>query len=111
MNNPKFEVYKDKKGEYRFRLNAKNGQAILASQGYSSKAGCLNGIKSVQENAKDDARFDRLEAKNGDFYFNLKAKNGEIIGSSEMYKSTSGRDNGISSVMTNAPIAPTDEVD
>lgn len=111
MNNPKFEVYKDKKGDYRFRLNAKNGQAILASQGYSSKAGCLNGIKSVQENAKDDARFERLEAKNGDFYFNLKAKNGEIIGSSEMYKSTSGRDNGISSVMTNAPIAPTDETE
>jgi uncharacterized protein YegP (UPF0339 family) len=109
MNNPKFEVYKDKKGEFRFRLNAKNGQAILASEGYSSKAGCLNGIKSVQDNSKDGARFDKLTAKNGQFYFNLKARNGEIIGKSEMYKSTSGRDNGISSVMTNAPIAPTEE--
>lgn len=110
MKNPKFEVYKDKRGEFRFRLNAKNGQAILASEGYSSKAGCLNGIESVKKNSADEARFDKQTAKNGQFYFNLKARNGEVIGKSEMYKSTSGRDNGINSVMTNAAQAPTDEL-
>lgn len=109
MKNPKFEVYKDKKGEFRFRLNAKNGQAILASEGYSSKAGCLNGIESVKKNAASDARFDKQVAKNGQHYFKLKAGNGEVIGMSEMYNSTSGRDNGISSVMTNAAVAGTDD--
>ncbi len=51
--NPKFEVYLDKAGEYRFRLKATNGQIILASEGYKAKAGCLNGIESVKKNAPD----------------------------------------------------------
>ena len=49
--NPKFEVYTDKKGETRFRLKAGNGQTILTGEGYSSKAGCLNGIESIRKNA------------------------------------------------------------
>lgn len=51
--NPKFEVYEDKKGECRFRLKARNGEIILASEGYKSKASCLNGIESVKKNAPD----------------------------------------------------------
>ena len=51
--NPKFEVYKDKKGEFRFRLKAKNGQIIVTGEGYSKLDGCLKGIASVQKNAKD----------------------------------------------------------
>jgi uncharacterized protein YegP (UPF0339 family) len=54
-SNPKFEIYKDKKGEFRFRLKAGNGQIILASEGYKDKAGCKNGIKSVAKNAPDAA--------------------------------------------------------
>ena len=50
---PKFEMYIDKTGEYRFRLKATNGQIIAASEGYSAKAGCLNGIDSVKRNAPD----------------------------------------------------------
>ncbi|MBE6896219.1 MAG: DUF1508 domain-containing protein [Ruminococcaceae bacterium] len=50
---PKFEVYLDKAGEYRFRLKATNGEPIAASEGYSSKAGCLNGIESVKKNAPE----------------------------------------------------------
>lgn len=50
---PKFEMYIDKAGEYRFRLKATNGQTIAASEGYSAKAGCLNGIDSVKRNAPD----------------------------------------------------------
>jgi len=53
LTNPKFEVYADKAGEFRFRLTAKNGQNILASEGYSQMAGCLNGIESVKSNAPD----------------------------------------------------------
>ncbi len=46
-----FEVYKDAKGEFRFRYKAANGQIVAQGQGYSSKAACMNGIKSIQENA------------------------------------------------------------
>lgn len=51
--NPKFEIYEDKAGEFRFRLKATNGQVIAASEGYNSKAGCKNGIESVQKNAPE----------------------------------------------------------
>ena len=51
--NPSFEVYTDKAGEFRFRLKARNGEPILASEGYKAKAGCLNGIDSVKRNAPD----------------------------------------------------------
>jgi len=49
--NPKFEIYEDKAGEFRFRLKASNGQIILASEGYKSKASCKNGIISVVANS------------------------------------------------------------
>jgi uncharacterized protein YegP (UPF0339 family) len=48
--NAKFEVYKDKAGEYRFRLKAPNGEIIAVSEGYRSKKSCMNGIQSVKEN-------------------------------------------------------------
>ncbi len=53
VKNPKFEVYKDKAGEYRFRLKATNGQVIATGEGYKAKASCLNGIESVKKNAVD----------------------------------------------------------
>ena len=105
----KFEIYNDKKGEFRFRLKAGNGQTILASEGYSTKTACNNGIESVRKNAGNDARYERLEAKNGNPYFNLKASNGQVIGNSEMYTSTSAMENGISSVKKNAPDATVDD--
>ena len=99
----KFEVYTDKAGETRFRLKASNGQVILASEGYSQKSGAMNGIESVRKNAADDARFERAETKNGKWRFNLKASNGQVIGTSETYESAAARDNGIASVAKNAP--------
>ncbi|MBE6687703.1 MAG: DUF1508 domain-containing protein [Ruminococcaceae bacterium] len=53
VKHPKFEVYADKAGEFRFRLKAKNGEVIATSEGYTSKAGCLNGIESVKKNAPE----------------------------------------------------------
>lgn len=50
---PKFELYQDKAGEYRFRLKARNGEIIAVSEGYTAKAGCKNGIESVMKNAAD----------------------------------------------------------
>ena len=53
LTHPKYEVYKDKAGEFRFRLKARNGQIIAVSEGYTAKAGCLNGIESVKRNAAE----------------------------------------------------------
>ena len=53
VKHPKFEVYTDKAGEYRFRLKARNGEVIAVSEGYKSKDGCFNGIESVKKNAPD----------------------------------------------------------
>ena len=53
VKHPKFEVYQDKAGEYRFRLKARNGEIILASEGYKEKKSCLGGIESVKKNAPD----------------------------------------------------------
>ncbi len=101
----KFELYKDKAGEFRFRLKAGNGQIILASEGYKAKSGCINGIESVKKNAPDDARYERKKTESGKFRFNLKSGNNQIIGTSESYETESSRDNGIDSVKRNAPDA------
>lgn len=101
----KFTITKRTNGEFQFNLKAGNGQTILSSEGYSSKTNCENGIESVRKNSQDDSKYDRKTSTNGKFYFNLKATNGQIIGSSEMYESAAARDNGIASVKNNAPSA------
>ena len=53
VKHPKFEVYEDKSGEFRFRLKAKNGEVIAVSEGYKAKASCLNGVESVKKNAPE----------------------------------------------------------
>ena len=55
VTNPKFEVYVDKAGEFRFRLKARNGEIIATGEGYKAKASCLNGIESIRKNAPDAA--------------------------------------------------------
>ena len=105
----KFEVYKDKAGEYRFRLKAANGQLILASEGYKQKASAMNGIESIKKNASLDTNYERKETKSGGHMFNLLAANKQVIGTSESYTSTSARDNGIESVKGNAPDAEIDD--
>ena len=101
----KFEISKRKNGEFQFNLKAGNGQVILTSEGYKQMAGCTNGIESVRKHSADDKFFDRKMAKDGSPFFTLNASNGQVIGKSEMYKSEASRDNGIRSVMENAPAA------
>lgn len=98
-------VIKNGNGAYRFNLHAENQQVILTSEAYTSRAACENGIASVKTNALQDGRYDRLIAGNGKFYFNLKASNGQVVGTSQMYGSEDSRDNGIASVKSNAPDA------
>lgn len=105
----KFVISKRSNGEFRFNLKAGNGEIILASEGYNAKSGCENGIDSVRKNAPDDGRYERKTATNGKHYFNLKAANGQVIGTSEMYETEPGRENGIDSVKRNAPAATVED--
>ena len=105
----KFEVYKDKAGEFRFRLKAANGQNILASEGYSKKASCMNGIESVKKNSQDPNRFTTKTTASGKMTFSLTATNGQVIGVSQTYESESGCENGMKSVASSAAGATVDD--
>lgn len=96
-----FELSTSSDGQYRFVLKAGNGETILTSELYKAKGSAENGIASVQANCGADDRYEKKEASNGKFHFNLKAANHQIIGSSQMYASAQSRDAGIASVKTN----------
>ena len=106
----KFVIKKRIDGEYRFNLKANNGEVILTSEGYSTKANCKNGIESVRKNSQDDSKYDKKVSSNEKYYFNLTAPNRQVIGTSQMYESKSGRDKGIDSVKRNAPDAEVEDL-
>ena len=104
----------------KFDLKATNGQVIATSEVYTTETACRNGIASVQKNApvanvEDQTvenfeavahpKFEMYEDKGGEFRFRLKARNGEIIATSEGYKTKASCENGIESVKKNAPEA------
>jgi uncharacterized protein len=105
----KFELKQSTNKQYFFHLKAGNGEIILSSELYTTKASAENGIQSVKTNAPIDSRYDCRNSTSNQPYFVLKAANYEIIGTSEMYTSTSARDNGIESVKQNAPNATIDD--
>lgn len=96
-----FELSKSSDGQFRFVLKASNAETILTSELYKARGSAENGIASVQNNCALEERYDKKVAANGKAYFNLKAANHQIIGSSQMYASTQSRDAGIASVMKN----------
>lgn len=96
-----FELSKSKDGQFRFVLKAGNGEIILTSELYRSLSSAKKGIASVQKNSGDDKRFVQKTSSNGKPYFNLRAGNHQVIGTSEMYSSESACANGIASVKTN----------
>ncbi len=96
-----YELATSTDGQFKFVLKAGNGEIILSSELYKAKASAENGIASVQTNCGADERYERNTASNGKFYFNLKAANSQVIGTSQMYASTDSREGGISSVKTN----------
>ena len=101
----KFEIFKDKEGKFRFRLKSGNGQTIIASQGYTRKSSCLQGIASVKNNSQDNTNFERLRSNDGRPYFNLIAQNKLVIATSQMYSGSKAMEQGINSVKKNAPDA------
>lgn len=111
MENPKFQIFRSPSSfEYYYRLKSVNGQIILSGEGYKSKQGCENGIQSVKSNASRDYLYENRTAQNGQYYFVLKALNGEIIGISETYTSIYARENGKQSVKRDAYLAPVEDL-
>ncbi|TWP25123.1 DUF1508 domain-containing protein [Apibacter muscae] len=102
-----FEIFKDKSGAFRFRLKAKNGEVILASEGYTQKTNCQKGVSSVKRNAKNEDRFELKQSSNSKWFFNLKAGNGQVVGTSEMFENETNVKNGVKSVMSTAAVAET----
>jgi uncharacterized protein YegP (UPF0339 family) len=107
----KYQVYRDVAGKYRFRLRAANNKIVAVSEAYESKAGCMNGVKSVQKNCGSHIEDQTKETEKlanpkyelftdvaSEYRFNLKAANGEIIAASEGYESKDGALNGIDAV-------------
>jgi uncharacterized protein YegP (UPF0339 family) len=90
-------------GQYHFVLKAGNNETILTSETYASKQGASSGIASCRVNSPIDARYQRLNARDGSPYFVLRANNNEPIGASETYSSTQARDQGIESCKVNGP--------
>ena len=105
----KFVITKSANGAFHFNLKAGNGEIVLTSEAYNSKAACENGMESVRKNASEDSNYDRKESAIGKPYFNLKAANHQVIGTSEIYSSTASRDKGIESVKNNAAEATIDD--
>jgi uncharacterized protein YegP (UPF0339 family) len=100
-----FELRQTNNGQFMFNLKAVNGEIILTSQSYTTKASAEEGIESVRTSAPIDARFERRKATDGQHYFVLKAANDQVVGRSELYVSASAVENGVASVQRNAPEA------
>jgi uncharacterized protein YegP (UPF0339 family) len=96
-----FEINKGTNGQFSFVLKAANNEVILRSEQYESKASAQKGIASVQANCALDQRYEKKDSSDNRPFFNLKAANNEIIGTSQMYSSVQARDAGIASVKAN----------
>jgi uncharacterized protein len=96
-----FELSNSSDGQFRFVLKAGNAETIMTSELYKARNSAENGIASVQVNCASEERYEKKESTNGKFYFNLKAANHQIIGTSQMYTTSQSRDSGIASVQSN----------
>lgn len=97
-----YELKQTKSGKFVFNLKATNHKVILTSETYDSRSAAMNGIKSVQKNGTNKANFEFKTSKAGQPYFLLKAKNQQVIGQSQMYKTPEAAQKGVTSVIANA---------
>ena len=96
-----FELSKSSNDQFRFVLKAGNGEIILTSELYTTRAAAEKGIASVRVNSPQDAHYEKKTATNGKFHFNLKAGNHQVSVTSQLYATEQSRDKGIASVKTN----------
>lgn len=107
----RFEIIVGQDSQRYFQLIAANGEKVLRSEGYTSLSGCKNGIASVKKNGVSADNYEILEAVNGEFYFNLIAGNGQIIGTSETYVSRANAERAVDTVVNVVEGASTAEID
>ena len=100
-----FEIKRAKNKEFYFNLKAVNGEVILTSETYKTRAGAKNGIKSVKKNGPDCLMYDMKMDKRGQYYVLLKGANHKVIGKSEAYTTAAKMAKGIESVKKNAESA------
>lgn len=100
-----FELSKSKDDQFRFVLKSADDKTLLNSELYKAKASAENAIKSVQGNCIEDSRYECKEAANGKFFFNLKAANHQIIGTSPLYATAEARDAAIGSIKSDGATA------
>jgi len=93
--------------QFHWNLFGGNSETILSSERYTTKASAEGGIASCRTHSPHDKNYDRRTSTSHEPYFVLKASNGEVIGTSEMYSSTQARETGIESCKKNGPTAPT----
>ena len=103
---PWFELSKTSDGQFRFALKVDEKETLLASETYRSKSSAEGGIASVRSNCAQQGRYEKKVAANGRFFFNLKAGNGEVIGTSHMYPTEEARDAAIAAALV-AGASPT----
>ena len=82
-----------------------DGKMVVKSENYAAKKSALNGIESVRKNCQQDGRYEMKEAKNGKYYFNVKASNGQVVATSAMFGSEADRDEAIAKLKNQAPTA------
>jgi len=82
----KYQLFKNTEGHFYFRLKSQTGEILLISEGYISKQGCENGIRAVKHNSRMEGRYQITTSISGKYYLNLVAQNGQVVGTSELYK-------------------------
>ena len=110
----KFEMYQsEKNNEWFFRVKAANGETLCSSEGYTSKAGCENGIESVKMNCRVEDNYMTQVSSNNQWYWTLRAANNQVIGTSQMYSSEQACRTGMMAMMnveTTTPVVVMEKV-
>lgn len=104
-------VLKESKAQepFSFSFIGADGKTIVKSENYKAKKSAVNGIESVRKNCQEDARYEMKESSNGKFYFNVKASNGQVVGTSIMFGTDGDRGKAIAELKQDAPNAAVEE--
>lgn len=102
-------VLKRSGDQFHFNLKAGNNEVILTSERYTAKANALGDIAAVKANAPLEARYERRTSSSKEAYFVLRGGNHEVLGTSELYSSSSARESGVEAVKAAAPAAAIDD--
>ena len=105
MELPKFQIIRGENGKYYFRLRTGDGDVILQSESYAVRAGAEKGIDVVRLSVYQDEKFKRKISLDGKYYFDIVSIDGDILGTSKLYESLQGCENGIFAVKDLVPKA------